>query len=109
MQARFATQEQAEAAVRKLSSLRGDRLRIERESGYAEFGAPEAAGQPTEGMTASVPAGSPVESFSAAAADDYATDISAAPAAAFTLSADIPAAAAEQARKVIADNGGQLL
>jgi hypothetical protein len=110
LQARFASQEQAESAVRKLSSLRGDRFRLERATGYSENSTPDAAADPSpEAFTASEPAGSPVENYSAVAASEFASDLGGAPAVAFTLSADVPMTMAEQARRVILDAGGQMM
>ncbi|TJY43462.1 hypothetical protein E5161_06160 [Cohnella pontilimi] len=110
IQARFATQEEAESAVRKLSSLRGDRFRLERESGgYTRMAASEMASEPAPGaMNASEPAGAPVQNFSGTLANEFASDVGTAPAAAFTLSADVPASVTEQARRVIQDAGGEL-
>jgi hypothetical protein len=100
VQATFATQEQAEAAVRKLASLRGDRFRLER-SGAA---APSASVEFASSLGEMVPAYPSEEGVtaSALASDAMWSD------GAFMLSADIPAEAAEQARRVIQDAGGSL-
>lgn len=83
IQARFPTQEQAEAAVRKLSFLRGDRFRVERDGS----GMSAAAGdEPLEWGGAESAVASP-----------------------FSLSADIPATIAEQARGVILGAGGEMM
>jgi hypothetical protein len=109
--ARFTTQEEAESVVRKLSSLRGDRFRLERETGgYTRMATPEtASGQTLDAMIPSEPAGSPVENYSGVASTEFASDAGSVPAAAFTLSANIPPESSEQARKVILDAGGQMM
>ncbi|MBW5444917.1 hypothetical protein GE107_02410 [Cohnella sp. CFH 77786] len=116
IQARFSTQEQAESAVRKLASLRGDRFRIEREAAYAQAGTPAIdADQSADGLTASVLAGSAVQSYSGvmasadAAANGWGVGAEGAPAASFTLSANVPVMAAEQARSVLLGAGGEMM
>jgi hypothetical protein len=116
MQARFATQDQAETAMRKLASLRGDRFRLERVGGYADIGTPEIdASQPVDGLTASVLAGSAfpssggVMASGVAAAIQWGVTPEGGPTAEFTLSANVPGEAAEQARSVILQAGGQMM
>ncbi len=92
IQASFPSQEQAESAVRKLASLRGDCFRVECIGGSAQTGA----------------------YGSAMSAADYTFlhwgDTGAETrAGTYTLSANVPATAAEQARSVIQGAGGQML
>lgn len=96
IQARFPSQEQAESAVRKLASLRGDCFRLERETGF-----PQAATFALETEMANLDA--PVESFG------WANEPVRAGQASFSLSVQIPVGAAEQARTVIREAGGDPL
>jgi len=82
LQAAFATQDQAESVIRKLSALRGDCFRLERIGGV---------------MNANV------EFSGELGASSKETT------AEFTLAVNIPAAAAEQARTVIIGAGGQMM
>ena len=95
IQARFATQQQAEAAVRKLAALRGDQFRLERQGVGAADAAvsTDLADMDALGaLTEFQPVDGEVSSFLS-----------------FSLSAVVPAMATEQARSVIADAGGQMM
>lgn len=116
MQAKFATQDQAESAIRKLAFLRGDRFRLERVGAYADTGTPAIdASQSVDGLTASVLAGSAFQSSSGimasadAAAHQWGVSPEGGPTAEFTLSANVPGEAAEQARTVILQAGGEMI
>jgi hypothetical protein len=97
MQARFATQDQAESAMRKLSALRSDCFRLERAANYDDAGAEATAdsSQFVDDLTASVLAGSVIQSSLGDAE--------------YTLSANVPGVASEQARNVILQAGGQIV
>jgi hypothetical protein len=116
LQARFATQDQAESAMRKLASLRSDRFRLERVGAYADTGTPEIdASQPVDGLTASVLAGSAfpssggVMASGVAAAVQWGVTPEGGPSEEYTLSANVPGEATEQARNVILQAGGQMM
>ncbi len=121
IQARFATQDQAESAMRKLASLRSDRFRLERVingfgSSYGSDQAGAIQSSDVDGLTASVLAGSAFQSSAGvmasadAAAHQYGeTPEGSGPVAEYTLSANVPGAAAEQARTVIEQAGGQIV
>jgi hypothetical protein len=117
MQARFATQDQAESAMRKLAALRSDRFRLERVAAYGDPGAEDAAdsSQFVDGFTASVLAGSAIQSYSGVmasavtGAEKWGVSPESGANAEFNLSADVPGAVAEQARTVILQAGGQML
>jgi hypothetical protein len=112
IQARFSTQEQAEAAVRKLASLRGDRFRVEREGTFAQAGTPAVDADPSvDGLTGTVLAGNAIQSYSGvmASAEVGGVGSEGAPTASFTLSANIPFLAADQARNVILGAGGEIM
>ncbi|WP_276356008.1 hypothetical protein [Cohnella caldifontis] len=98
IQARFSSQEQAESAVRKLASLRGDCFRLEREGGFAQA---DASAGSFDAEMAEMDA--PVESFG------WANEPASAGGTSFSLTAQIPAEAAEQARSVISAAGGKML
>ncbi len=85
LQARFASQDQAESVIRKLSALRGDRFRLER--------AGEAFGTSTG---------------NARQDSEFGSDLGMTAPSEFTLSALIPTDAAEPARTVIRQAGGEL-
>lgn len=93
IQARFSSQEQAESAVRKLASLRGDCLRVERTSGSA----------PSFDSEMAADWDAPAESFG------WSNEPANPQAGAFTLSANVPVMAAEQARTVVQESGGQIV
>lgn len=121
IQARFATQDQAESAMRKLASLRSDRFRLERissgfGSSYASDQAEAIQSSDVDGLTASVLTGSAFQSSGGvmASADAAAhqwgvTPEGDGPASEYTLSANVPGEAAEQARTVIEQAGGQII
>jgi hypothetical protein len=98
LQARFATQDQAESAMRKLTALRSDCFRLERTATYDDVGAEAIVdlAQSMDGLTASVLAGSGIQSFSGSGGE-------------YTLSANVPGAVTEQARTDILQVGGQVL
>jgi len=81
LQAGFATQDQAESVIRKLSALRGDRFRLERAGGTA----PGAAEQWNAEFGSELGGG-----------------------AEFQLSVHVPKEAESQARTVIQQAGGEL-
>ena len=93
LQARFETQDQAESVIRKLSALRSDRFRLERASAGAAASSGGQAWSAEAGSDLGVIAASSDAAASAADAE-------------FTLSAIVPAAAADQARTVIRQAGG---
>ncbi|MBN2983290.1 MULTISPECIES: hypothetical protein [Cohnella] len=84
MAASFPSQDQAERAVRKLAALRADRFRMERLGGEA----------------GSLPGDQGIEASGELGEADSAE--------AFSLSVQVPAAAARQARTVIEQAGGQV-
>ncbi len=116
LQARFATQDQAESAIRKLASLRSDCFRLERigSNNIADSFEGDSA-QSVDGLTASVLAGSAFQSSAGvmASADVAAHQWGVTPqsgtAAEFMLSAKVPGDASEQARTVILQSGGQII
>jgi len=90
LQARFATQDQAESAMRKLASLRSDRFRLERVGHEAQTNTSELESTFTSNVEELSSSG-----FTSSAAE-------------FTLSANVPSEATEQARRVVLQAGGQL-
>ncbi|WP_256760172.1 hypothetical protein [Cohnella sp. WQ 127256] len=105
LQAKFATQDQAESVMRKLASLRSDCFRLER------------VGSDTHGEGLSTPglAGAGFQSsleveasLDAAGFQANSTD-SVGASSVFTLSANVPTEATEQARTVILQAGGEFL
>jgi hypothetical protein len=100
LQARFASQDEAESAIRKLASLRSDCFRLERVSSdggvtnTADSDPMLSTSESMDGLTSSIGAGSAFQ-------DGYTAE--------FTLSANVPDEAAEQARKVILQAGGQIV
>jgi hypothetical protein len=96
IQASFTTQEQAEAAIRKLASLRGDGFRLENAGGGDQAGPYREPNMLNE-------------NYMFLFWGDQADAALSPPAGSFTLSANVPAAALEQARSVIASVGGQIL
>jgi hypothetical protein len=119
LQARFASQDDAESAIRKLASLRSDCFRLELVS--TAGGVTNAADSDSmvsssvEGLTSSIGVGSAFQSSSGdIASADVATPQRGVSSqegytAEFTLSANVPDEAAEQARKVISQAGGQVV
>jgi hypothetical protein len=111
LQARFATQDQAESAMRKLASLRSDRFRLERVGAYANTGSSEFDAS----LTASVLAGSTFQSSggvmpsAVAAANQLGVSPEGGSTDEYTLSANVPGEAAEQAKNVILQAGGQIM
>jgi hypothetical protein len=111
LRASFASQEAAESAVRKLTSLRSDGIRLERLSSNPE------ADQDAGSLTATVLAGNGIQEYSGAMA---AADVPSqewrvarggqpdAGTSQFTLSVNVPGSVAEQARNVILGAGGQM-
>jgi hypothetical protein len=97
MQARFVTQDQAESAIRKLTALRSDSFRLERAAAYDDVGTEATAysSLSEDGFTASALAGSAIP-YSSGGAE-------------YTLSANVPGEAADQARTVILQAGGQIV
>jgi hypothetical protein len=114
-QARFASQEQAEAAVRKLAALRGDRFRVERVGSFPQSGMTGGANASADGLSAvgmsenEMPTYSGVMAASEAASPEWGAGTEEAQAASFTLSAQVPAASAEQVRSVILGAGGEMI
>ncbi|QMV40448.1 hypothetical protein [Cohnella cholangitidis] len=103
LQARFETQDQAESVIRKLASLRGDRFRLERFSGASS--SPSSAQLPSAiGSSEASPL-----SDSRLEASVELTPSAVTPVAEFTLSANVPEDAADQARTVIVQAGGQII
>ncbi|MFC5467085.1 hypothetical protein ACFPPD_00010 [Cohnella suwonensis] len=94
LHAGFETQDQAESAIRKLAALRSDRFRLSRATAGEAFGSEtdlaDASAEFAEeiGLTATGFAGNAI---------------------AFTLSANVPDKAREQARAVIEQAGGRIL
>ena len=116
LQARFATQEQAESVMRKLASLRSDCFRLERVGTPGDTASPAMdTSQAVDGLTASVLAGSAFQSSSGvmasadAAAHQYGVSMDNGSTTEFTLSANVPDGASQQARNVIMQAGGQVL
>ena len=85
LQAAFASQDQAESVIRKLSFLRGDRFRLERADGASG----DLAGNGRQEA-------------------EFGSDLGASASSEFTLSVLIPTEAADQARTVIRQAGGEL-
>lgn len=116
LQARFATQEQAESVMRKLASLRSDYFRLERVGTQGDIAFPATDySQAVDGLTASAFAGSAFQSSSGimasadAAAHEYGVSMDNGPSTEFTLSANVPDGSFQQARNVILQAGGQVL
>lgn len=122
MQARFATQEQAESVMRKLAALRSDCFRLERVGTNTSADADADAGSPimnaspsVDSFTASVIAGATFQSISNnmtsgdAAAHQYGESPEVGLTTEFTLSANVPDGSSEQARNVIIQAGGQVI
>ncbi|XID95395.1 hypothetical protein ACF3MZ_13140 [Paenibacillaceae bacterium WGS1546] len=109
LQAGFASQDQAESAVRKLSALRGDRFRLERAEAAIDLGDSYAHTADDSGMTAAVSAEGALYSGDSAAGADDRLPFGGAGSLEYTLSASIPAEALEQARTVIRQAGGRLI
>lgn len=105
MQASFATQDQAESVIRKLASLRGDRFRLERASGNAIQSSEISAASTADSANPS----SSLLSDSRLEASEELTPAHSSSSAEFTLSANVPGEAAEQARTVILQAGGVIL
>ncbi|MFD0672103.1 hypothetical protein [Cohnella sp. GCM10027633] len=110
LQAAFNSQHEAESAIRKLSSLRADRFRLEKlGSGIGEpasTGVMEAATEPhdytdTDGIFTDTAAAFSVEASSTLG--EFAS-----PEALYSLSVEVPGSATEQAREVIRQAGGIL-
>lgn len=111
LEASFDSQEEAEAAVRKLTALRGDRFRMESAAAGADFGAKAANRDAIASGAASAMlyGGAELE-----AAEELGTgvpeyDPAASKASAIRLAADIPGISVEQARRVITESGGTLI
>ena len=96
LQARFASQDQAESVIRKLASLRSETFRLEK---MVPNGAVDGA------STMDVSA-SGVNLTSSIASDIAYNSRSTEE---FTLSANVPGAVADQARNVIVQAGGQVI
>lgn len=119
LQSRFSSQDDAESAMRKLASLRSDRFRLERvgsdvgvtpTSNSDDMLDTEAIG----GLTSSLFAGSAFQTSSGIMAfTDAAAYQGVSPedsrTSEFTLSANVPGEALEQARTVILQSGGQIV
>lgn len=116
LHARFATQDQAESVIRKLTALRGDEFRLERIADYPDkHRAPSlTAADSVDGVSAAIPAIPPMQPFDATttgvemAAEPLGSLENHNSAAAFVLSLNIPGAAAEQAVSVIRQAGGRV-
>lgn len=111
LKASFASQEQAESAIRKLSALRGDRFRLEKASSADPGRTPQAA--MTSGR-ANVPGDyTDTDEIFTGGYGLYNEEASsnlgefASPEALYSLSVQVPGSAAEQARTVILQNGGR--
>jgi len=100
MQARFTTQDQAESAIRKLASLRSDCFRLERASNTISNG------DNAEREFSQI---SDLNGLSAAGFAESATLNANDSIPEFTLSANVPNGATEQARTVIMQAGGQMI
>ncbi|WP_349403249.1 hypothetical protein [Cohnella silvisoli] len=99
IQARFATQDQAESAMRKLAALRSDRFRLERVATSLDI---DTSIEAAEDM-------SPLAASADAAAHQWGVSPEGSSSAVFTLSANVPDAATDQARTVILQAGGQII
>lgn len=93
MQARFASQDQAESVMRKLAFLRSDCFRLEK------------AGQDNESVDPTMDTYPSITSMSSTELESASSPI----VDEFTLSANVPGAVAEQARSVIIQAGGQVI
>lgn len=118
LQSRFSSQDDAESAMRKLASLRSDRFRLERVS--SDVGVTPTSNSDdmldTEaigGLTSSIMAGSAFQTSSGimafADADQWGVSPEGGYTPEFTLSANVPGEALEQARTVILQSGGQIV
>jgi hypothetical protein len=107
LQASFATQDQAESVIRKLASLRGDRFRLERAgvSGNALTSLAGATSSDSDSGDLSMSA----RSDSRLEASEELTPTKQNSVAEFTLSANVPGNATDQARTVILQAGGVIL
>ncbi|CAI6017713.1 hypothetical protein [Cohnella sp. JJ-181] len=110
LEASFDSQEAAEAAVRKLTALRGDRFRMESAAAGADFGAKAGRKEAIESGIASIMLYGAAELEAAEELGTGAAEYNpaASKASAIHLSADIPGESVEQARRVIQDTGGTL-
>ncbi|MEK0312987.1 hypothetical protein [Cohnella sp. 56] len=111
LEASFDSQEEAEAAVRKLTALRGDRFRMESAAAGADFGS--RAGQ-QNAIASGIASAMLYGGAELEAAEELGTGASeygpgASKAAAIRLTADIPGESVERARKVISETGGTLV
>jgi hypothetical protein len=116
LQARFATQDQAESAMRKLTALRSDGFRLERTAAYDSAGAEAIVdlAQSLDGLTASALASSTIQPSSGVmeseeAGNQWGFSPQGTSSGDYTLSANVPGMAAEQARTVILQAGGQIV
>lgn len=110
LEASFDSQEEAEAAVRKLTALRGDRFRMESAAAGADFGSK--AGR-QDAIASGVASAMLYGGAELEAAEELGTGAAeygpgASKAATIHLTADIPGESVEQARRVIQDTGGTL-
>ncbi|WP_217597114.1 hypothetical protein [Cohnella sp. GbtcB17] len=110
LEASFDSQEEAEAAVRKLTALRGDRFRMESAAAGADFGAKAGRKDAIASGVASAMLYGGAELEAAEELGTGAAEYSpaASKAGAIHLTADIPGESVEQARRVIQDTGGTL-
>lgn len=100
IQARFATQDQAESVIRKLASLRSETFRLERRgpNGLLDGASIMDISASEVNLTSSVASNSIYDSSSSSSSSEE-----------FTLSANVPGAVADQARNVIMQAGGQVI
>jgi hypothetical protein len=96
LQARFASQDQAESVIRKLASLRSETFRLERmvPNGVVDGASMMDISASGVNLNSSVASKSTYDSSSSEE---------------FTLSASVPGAVADQARNVIMQAGGQVV
>lgn len=116
LQAQFATQEQAESVMRKLASLRSDCFRLERVGAASDVSSSTMeASQALDGLNVSGLTSSTFQASGGfipstnASNYDYGGSPQEVSASAFTLSANVPEGASEQARNVIIQAGGQVM
>ncbi|MBB6675387.1 hypothetical protein [Cohnella nanjingensis] len=106
LQASFTSQDQAEEAIRKLTALRGNRFRMAREGAGADFGSGVVdANAQMNAMANSLLYGASEPELG----DELGRSAVLESEAAFSLSADVPASAIEQARQVVAQAGGTVV
>ncbi|WEK53074.1 MAG: hypothetical protein P0Y55_10745 [Candidatus Cohnella colombiensis] len=109
LQATFATQEQAETAIRKLASLRSDQFRLERVSTNSGLATESSFVNALDfGLTSGIANGASLRSLGSSEGVISSISLDQAPFNAFELTAQVPKEAIGMAQTVISQAGGQL-